>query len=195
MTAYSFLSDETLLELLKDQDETAFTELFDRYWERLFIYVLKATKSHDDAQDIVQELFLSIWRRQGKIELKSSLIAYLLKGARNLSLKFIEHNIRKIELSDAALYELGQADVASVSFLELQELEERVDSAIAKLPPKMQQVYLLSRHENLSYHEISMRLGIAETTVKKQVSNALKSIRVEIGLSASSGLYLIFFEP
>jgi len=194
MTEYRCLSDEALLEMLKDQDQAAFTELFDRHWERLFMYVLKATKSHDDAQDIVQELFTSVWRRGGQIQLKSTLTAYLLKGARNLSLKFIEQNIHKIELSDAALHEFGQVDVSSASFLELQELEERVDSAIARLPPKMQQVYLLSRHENLSYQEISIRLGIAETTVKKQVSNALKSIRTEIGLSASSYVYLTFFE-
>jgi RNA polymerase sigma-70 factor (ECF subfamily) len=80
-----------------------------------------------------------------------------------------------------------------VNKLELYELEARVNKAIDALPSKMREVYLLSRMENLSYRDISRQLGIAETTVKKQVSNALKSIKTEIGgLSATALLFLVF---
>lgn len=193
MTRYACKTDEELLELLKKSDEGAFTELFDRYWERIAVYVSKVIKGQDDAQDIVQEIFISIWRRRGDISLKSTLLAYLLRSARNLSIRYIERNINQEDLIKSLSEQVQSMDLSAISVLELQELESKVDEAIGKLPEKMRQVYLLSRHENLSYREIASQLGIAETTVKKQVSNALKHIRLEIeGLSATS-LVLIFF--
>ncbi|MNH46718.1 RNA polymerase sigma factor [compost metagenome] len=63
-----------------------------------------------------------------------------------------------------------------------------IDREIASLPPKMQEVFLMSRKDNLSHKEIADKLGITEPTVKKQVNNALKTLRVKLGLFA----YLIF---
>ena len=193
MALYSSYTDEQLLALLKGGDEAAFTELYDRHWERMSAYVLKVIQSPDDAKDIVQEVFVSIWKRREEIIVSGPLIAYLLKSVRNLSIRYIERNITQHRFLDRLTEHTRQLDLTAVNSIELDELEKAVDAAIAKLPPKMQEVYRLSRYENLSYRDIATRLGIAETTVKKQVSNALKNIRSELGgLSATAIIYQLF---
>jgi len=177
---YHLLTDERLLQLLRSSDEAAFNELYDRYWEKMSLQGLKVIRSVEDARDIVQEVFVSLWKRREELDIHGSLAAYLLKSVRNLSIRHIEKNITKQDflLSLSAYFQ--QPIAASDSQVELRELETRIAGAVSKLPHKMQEVYLLSRHENLSYKEIARQLGIAETTVKKQVSNALKVIRAEV---------------
>lgn len=177
---YQDLTDEQLLHLLRSDDRAAFAEIYDRYWEYMSLYVLKITRSPEDACDIVQDVFVSIWKRRAELMINGSLKAYLLKSVRNLSLRYIEKNIsKKGFLASLSLYWKNSC-VSTTHALEFHELESKLTRVVAQLPPKMQQVFVLSRHENLSYREIAQRLGIAETTVKKQVNNALKLIRTEV---------------
>ncbi|HTN05893.1 RNA polymerase sigma-70 factor [Agriterribacter sp.] len=177
---YQHLKDEELLSLLRNNDKRAFAEIYDRYWEQMSLYVLKVTRSPEDACDIVQDVFVSIWKRRAELMIHGALKAYLLKSVRNLSIRYIEKNIsKKGFVASLSLY-WNSSDTSTTHALEFRELESKLTRVIAKLPPKMQQVFVLSRHENLSYKEIAQRLGIAETTVKKQVNNALKMIRTEV---------------
>lgn len=193
MTSYSTYDDGTLVRLLKSGEEGAFTELYERHWEQMSVYVLKVIHSEEDAHDIVQEVFVSIWKRRMELDIKGSMIAYLLKSTRNLSLRYIEQNITRQNFLDKLSEHLHHADILPTpALLELQELEAKVNKAIEALPPKMREVFILSRMENQSYRDIALALGIAETTVKKQVSNALKAIKTDVGgLSATAVCYLI----
>lgn len=191
---FSIYTDEQLLLSLREGEEGAFTEIYNRHWEQMALYVLKVIRSREEARDIVQEVFVSIWRRRQELVISSTLIAYLLRSVRNLSIRYIERNLNRYQfldiLTEHADHLTGQS---AVNLIELKQLEDRVDKAVAALPPKMREVYLLSRQENLSYREIAQKLGIAETTVKKQVSNALKHIKNDLGgLSATAVLYISF---
>ena len=192
--SFSTYTDEQLLLSLREGDEGAFTEIYNRYWEQMALYVLKVIRSREEARDIVQEVFVSIWRRRQELVISGTLIAYLLKSVRNLSIRYIERNLSRYQFLDTLS---GRVDhltrLPAVNSMELKQLEDSVDKAVAALPPKMREVYLLSRQENLSYREIAQKLGIAETTVKKQISNALKQIKNNVGgLSATAVLYLTF---
>lgn len=187
----SKFSDEKLIDLLKQDSEAAFTEIYNRYWEKMATYAIRLTKSEEDGVDIVQEMFVSIWNRRSALEPKSSLGAYLIKGTRNLGLKYIEKNLTKNGFLERLTEHSQNLQEAFDDGLTIKELQERVDEAIAKLPAKMQRIYLLSRDEQLSYREISERLNIAEGTVKKQISNALKIISDHIRPNLSGTLYLI----
>lgn len=189
---YKHLTDEELLGLLRNNDKQAFAEIYDRYWEQMSLYVLKITRSPEDACDIVQDVFVSIWKRRTELIISGALKAYLLKSVRNLSIRYIEKNIsKKGFVASLSLY-WKSPDMSTTHALEFRELESKLTRIVAKLPPKMQQVFVLSRHENLSYKEIAQRLGIAETTVKKQVSNALKMIRTEV---SGANIITVFFIP
>jgi RNA polymerase sigma-70 factor (family 1) len=193
MPPFSSHTDSELLALLKDGEEAAYTEIYNRYWEQMSLYVLKVIRSEGDAQDIVQEVFVSIWKRREVLEVKGTLVAYLLRSVRNLSIRYIETHITKRDFLRTLSDSVQHLDLSGVNALELEQLEAQITGAIAGLPPKMREVFLLSRQENLSYKEIAHRLHIAETTVKKQVSNALQLIRTDLGgLSATAVLYITF---
>lgn len=193
---YQQLSDDALMQLLRDSDMAAFAEIYRRYWERMTMHVLKVIGSKEDARDIVQEVFVSVWRRREEIELRSSLAGYLLRSVRNISIRHIERNITRHQylqtLSLAA--EWDRTDPGQC--YEAKELQEQIERAVAGLPAKMQEVYILSRREKMSYKEIAEHLGIAENTVKKQLSNALKTLRrsvKELAISVYFFLNMHFF--
>lgn len=185
---YQQLSDNALVKLLTDGDAKAFEEIYRRHWEQLSLQVLRITGSREEARDIVQEVFVSIWKRRLEIELKGPLIVYLLKSVRNGAIRYIEKNITRNNylhtLSDAIPLDM----TTPAAQYDLKELQHKLDEVVAGLPPKMQEVYLLSRNEGMSYKEIADYLGIAENTVRKQLSNARKTIRMSAG-----GLILFLF--
>lgn len=191
MAAYNAYTDLQLIASLKEGNDAAFTEIYNRHWEKMAAYAIRLTKSEEEGADIVQEMFVSLWKRRASLEIKSTLISYLIKGTRNLSLKHIEKNLSKHGFLERLTAQSAHLYTDFNDTLSLKELQGTIDEAVAKLPAKMQQIYLLSRDEQLSYREISERLGIAEGTVKKQISNALKILSAHIKPNLSGPLYLI----
>ena len=137
-------------------------------------YAIRFTQSEDEGADIVQEIFVSLWRRRESLEIKGALPAYLMKSTRNLCLRYMEQHITKHGFLERFSLHMQSVLTESHDTLSIKELQEQVDKIIDTLPRKMREVYLLSRGEQLSHWEIAQKLGIAETTVKKQISNALK---------------------
>lgn len=179
-------TDEVLLRLMASDDSEAFTLLYRRHWEALFITAVKAIQSKEDAADIVQEVFLSLWNRRTEIIITSSLSSYLQTSVRYKAINYIEKNItRRNYLS--MLSELADAHASSPeAILQVKEIQEAVNRAVVQMPPKMQEVYLLSRQEYLSHKEIASKLGISEETVKKHIQHAMKLVKESIGKSSVS---------
>ncbi|MNI60305.1 RNA polymerase sigma factor [compost metagenome] len=124
--------------------------------------------------------------------IKSTLGAYLIRSTRNLCLRYIERNIHTDNFLDKITEQAVDSSLNIEESISLKELQENIDLGIAKLPKKMREVYLLSRDEQLSYREIAEKLNIAEGTVKKQVSNALKIIADSLNGKLSATMMAIF---
>lgn len=194
MPALQSYTDLELIELMRNDDEAAFAEIYRRYSLMLISYSLKVIQVKEQTKDIVQEVFISIWKRRASLNLSGDLSHYLLKAVRNLSIRYIEKNITEKNFTKRLALFAQHLPSSPYTALEIQELEEKIEAAINNLPPKMKEIYYLSRYENLSYKEIANKLGIAETTVKKQVSNALHIIRNEInGIPGAAIIYALFF--
>lgn len=194
MPALQSYTDLGLIELMRNDDEAAFAEIYRRYSLMLISYSLKVIQEKEQTKDIVQEVFISIWKRRASLSLSGDLSHYLLKAVRNLSIRYIEKNITEKNFTKRLALFTQHLPSSPYNALEIQELEEKIEAAINNLPPKMKEIYYLSRYENLSYKEIANKLGIAETTVKKQVSNALHIIRNEIkGIQGAAIIYALFF--
>lgn len=177
-------SDEELLQLLKDGNPKAFTAIYNRYWDKL--YVVAANKMSDlyQAQELVQEIFLDIWKRRAAITLNSSLNAYL---ATALKYKIINWRHRK-SIEQRYVDHAKVADEQEYSmenYLQFEELKAKLERLVAKLPEKCQLVYKLSRDEGLSQKEIAKQLDITEKTVEAHLTRALKVLR--------SGLRMILY--
>ena len=171
-------SDEELLTRMANGDQGAFTLLYRRHWEPLFITAVRVILNKEDAEDIVQEVFAALWNRREELNLTGQLGAYLQTSVKYKAINYIEKNITRRHYAER----LGKVAEASTPpsaevLLRVKELQQAVETTIGNMPPKMQEVYRLSRQEHLSHREIATRLDISEETVKKHIQNALQLLR------------------
>lgn len=163
-------------------DKEAFTAIYERYWEPLFVTAAKVLRSRDDAADIVQDVFLSLWNRRGELTIEGSPEAYLQTSVRYKAIHYIEKNITRRDYL-AMLTETPTTDLAASAEMQLQlkQVQQAIQQAIEQMPPKMREVYQLSRQDQLTHKEIAARLGISDETVKKHIQHALQFIRTALG--------------
>lgn len=187
------IEDGVLVQLLKGGDEHAFSSFYDALWEPLFSFVVRAVKDTDDAMDIVQETFISIWQQRNALESVQSVRSYVFSIARYKALRYIRLNIQKRDYLTSLWQFFDMYTESPEELLTADELQHAIDKQVAKLPPKMREVFLLSRDEHLSYKEIAARLNISDKTVKKQINNSLKMLRLKLDKGHLSSLLLALF--
>lgn len=187
MSIYKSCTDLQLLSLLRQGNNDAFTEIYDRYWGMLYRHARKVLYNDDEVNDIIQEIFLTLWSKGQDIELKGSLSSYLYAAVRNRIFNYLDHGkVKEKYISSLGAF-LTKGEYTTDNLVRENELAALIEKEIASLPAKMREVFMLSRNENLSIKEIGEQLGIAESTVKNQVSKALKILKVKFG-----GLALIY---
>lgn len=184
MAAYSTYSDEELRALLKQGDQLAFTELYNRFKGELYVYAVKLTNDEDLAGDLVQEVLISLWDRREVIVFKSTVVAYLFTALRYKFFDWVDK--QKVRTDYAAAFQsfIDEGEWVTDNQVAEKELMEFIEQQILQLPEKMRAVFLLSYKENLSYKEISERLNITEKTAHNQANNALKLLKLKLGMFA-----------
>lgn len=189
---YTGFSDGNLAALLSEGDELAFNEVFKRYSDVLYRHAYNKLRDTDDAKDLVQDLFAALWNQRATFSGETNLSGYLYASIRY---KVINKQVRdkRIAESDVQLMaELReQADFADYRVRE-KELSQLIESETARLPRKMREVFFLSREEHLNHKEIAERLNLSPATVRKQVQNALRILRVKLGAFLS--LIFVLFQ-
>ncbi|MBG6234969.1 RNA polymerase sigma-70 factor (ECF subfamily) [Pedobacter sp. CAN_A7] len=183
------LTDDELVALFKSGNQNAFAEIYERYWSVLFLHARNLLRENEEAADIVQELFTTFWTKAASINLNHSLSSYFYKAVRN---KVFDHLKHKKVMSGylASINEfISEGQLIPDIILREKELAAIIENEINALPPKMREVFILSRKQHLSYQQIAQQLNISEHTVKSQISNALKILRVKLGPL----IILIFF--
>ena len=174
----SWESDDQLLHRMADDDRSAFTTLYRRHWQALYPSTLRVIGCKEDAEDIIQEVFLSLWRRRKDLRLTGPLTAYLHASVKFRAISYIEKNITRRHYLDALnRTAANKTPLSPETLLQVKEALELIRATIGNMPPKTREVYTLSRQEGLSHREIATRLGISEETVKKHIQNALRLLR------------------
>ncbi|MGN7722383.1 RNA polymerase sigma factor [Chitinophaga sp. 22620] len=173
-------NDMELLERLKQNDTEAFGILFDRYWEGLFLFAWKRLKSKQDAEDVVQQVFMKIWEHRTSRTITYSLQAYLYRSVSYEVIDALKNMTGSPEDLDAVNEHILPVFNDILEKLTADELNELINAEINALPQRMQQVYRLSREEDLSITEIAQKLEISEQTVKNQLTTALSRLRKPI---------------
>ena len=191
MSVAQKIKDQELVERINASDETAFQELYDLYWESLFIYAYNLLKDRATAEDILQEIFINIWNKRGDIEIKSTLRGFLFTSV--MYKVYDQFRKNKRFFKEELLEDFSQRIQTSTpeSKLIYQELVDRVNEAVETLPDRIKEVFKLSRDEQLSHKEIAEKLGITTKTVEAHITKALKHIKPAISNLAS--LELIVF--
>ncbi|MCB0795903.1 MAG: RNA polymerase sigma-70 factor [Flavobacteriales bacterium] len=165
------------LHRLASGDLSAMESLFKEHFAPLSIFAFQYLKDRDQAEDLVQELFIRIWEGRSELQVKTSIKAYLYASVRNRCLNALKAAKRVVPL-DAVGQEPMEEEEGDEDLLTLRAA--RVRAAIEGLPEERRKVFRMSRYEGLKYQEIADRLGISAKTVENQMGKALKTLRVEL---------------
>jgi RNA polymerase sigma-70 factor (family 1) len=172
---------QELLIRLKNGDMLAFDRVYELYSHKLFSFVFRILKNDDEAEDIVQEVFVKIWESRDKLTDYKLLNSYIFTIAYNNSIDLIRkriHNSKYLEhlKKSSVIYETPSI----ISEVEFNELSSWVEKLIENLPERQKEVYLLHREKGLTYPEIAEQLGISKNTVENHMAKALKYLRQNI---------------
>lgn len=169
--------EKELLEHVADGDQQAFAVIFNKYWPTVYSAALVIAKSPVLAEDISQEVFTRLWEAKEKARHIENVKAFLFITARNL----IINRLSRQKVEDAyrtyQLHHSAGGSVGEEERLDYQQLEQRLRSAIRRLPPKQQRAFLLSREQGLTYDQIAQQMQISKDTVKEHIIKALASLR------------------
>lgn len=178
---YSEYDDLALVSLVAIGDKDAFAEVFERYNSILFGHVYNKLRNREEARDVVQEVFVKLWEKRETLNITTNLSGYLFMMARNGVFKLLEHKtvINKFADSYNQFRVLGESVTDHLA--RESQLAALIEKEIDSLPPRMREIFELSRKKHLSHKEIATMLNISELTVKDQVKKALKQLRKKIG--------------
>lgn len=165
---------------LKEGDVTAFEMFFKSLYQPLCNYAYSFIHDKDEAEEIVQSAFITVWEKRQSIDIKTSLKSYLYTTVRNASLNVIKHEKIKLKYAGEALA-AGEKSYESVAqAVYSSELENKICQALEELPEQCRMVFKLSRFEDLKYAEIAEQLDISIKTVENHMGKALKIMREQL---------------
>lgn len=175
---YADLPDERLLAAMKQDDETAFKTLYQRYIDVMYRTAYKRLQSRAAADDAVQEVFVRFYERRHLMDPQQSVKPYLLTSLKNRILN---------EFRNRLIHETHHANIAATQVthqliqptIDGKALELRFRQTLGQMPEKCRQVFELSRFESLTNKHIAERLGISVNTVEKHIGKALAILRKE----------------
>jgi RNA polymerase sigma-70 factor (ECF subfamily) len=188
---YTNLSDDQLLMLLQHRDEVAFAEVYRRHFSMLYMHAYKMLDDKGLAQDVVQDLFVAFWQKSANLEVRTNLKAYLYVAARNRVLTMIKKQKSNRDFISMVAKVMVEEDNTTMEQISERELLVLIDREIDKLPPRMKQVFELSRKSFMSNKEIAELLGTSEETVKKQVHKSLAILKTKLGGYAGLAVVLL----
>lgn len=172
------MTDKQLCILLHQGDKKAFDILYERYWKRLFVYAYKIFEDQLVCEDIVQEVFVRLWERSGKVKIED-LENYLLRATKYQVLNAIRNLKRTTPYEDILPHIFD--DLSADLVYEEMETSQIISNCVRALPEKCQEVFILSREKELSNKEIANKLHISVRTVEAHLYKALKLIRKNLG--------------
>jgi len=181
---YKKYTDEELVELLKQGKDRAFDELYFRYRDLLVRFVYVRMKSVPVSEEIVQEVFTTIWERRKTLVIQKKFSAYMYTSVRYVTLDYIKSNaitdqfIKEVFDRNTVIENSNNTTEEAIYHDELQEL---VDKAASLLPKKAKEVFILSRIKQYTNKEIAEELNVSHETVKYHITYALKFMRSYLG--------------
>ena len=171
-------TEQELLNKLKSPNhkEQAFRELITLYKERLYWHIRKIVISHDDADDVLQNTFIKVFRSIGNFKGESKLYSWMYRIATNESITFINKNAKRLQVTNEEIQQYAVNNLQSDVYFEGDEIQLKLQQAIATLPQKQQLVFNMKYFDDLKYREISKILETSEGALKTSYHLAVKKI-------------------
>jgi RNA polymerase sigma-70 factor (ECF subfamily) len=160
----------------------AYQQLFEKHYQPLCNYAFAIIKDYDDAEDIVQGVFIKFWNNENKAEIGDKAKQYLVRSVKFKCIDYQRKETVKRKYEKEAIHEMtadNRASIGDVGYEEEAEtqLKDVLMLAISELPEKTREVFMMSKIDGLRYKEIAEHLGISPKTVENQMGRAFKHLR------------------
>ena len=176
---------------LKQDDKGAFNTLFYMYAKKVFNFALTYYNDEQDAEEIVQEVFLKVWIKRHFITNPKTFNALVFTMAKNLVYNHLKRNVYKKRYQDYALRDADRLKNTTENEVHYQDLKHHLDQLIAKLPPKRKETFLLSRKHGYTNKEIAEEMNVSLKTVETHISLAIKYLREALHIDTDTILVLM----
>jgi RNA polymerase sigma-70 factor, ECF subfamily len=169
--------EQFIFSRMVEGDKNAFRFFFEKYYTDLCnlvnIYI------HDEAmaEEIVQDIYIYFWEKKGKIQIESSVKAYLLKASKNKSLNFLRNEKNRLSIHERIREASETTYEMPANAMDAAQLRELIENAVKNLPEKCGEIYRLAKEKELTYKEIAEQHDISVKTVENQMGIALKKLR------------------
>jgi len=171
-----YQDEKDIVKKIASGDLKAFESLFHKYYGRLCAFAGQMIHDDAEAEEIVQDLFVRLWEKRGQLDIETSVKNYLFRSVKNHCLNYIQHNKIKIRHAKTIISDSEESNSEEINFSE-PDLLSKIEESIGALPEKRREIFTLSRHDGLKYHEIAAKLNISIKTVETQMSLAMKTLR------------------
>jgi RNA polymerase sigma-70 factor (family 1) len=165
------------IEGMKTGDKKVFEELFNTYYEPLCRYCMRVVTDQDEAEEIVQEVFVNLWTKREETNIDTSLNAYLYRTVMNRAINYNHHLKIRSKHRDQVMASTPEVQPTNDDLVEA-ELLALYETALDKMPARRREAFELSRKEGLKYAEIAAKLAVSEKTVEAHISKALEDLRL-----------------
>lgn len=174
-------SDEQLVDRMKAGEDRAFMEVYKRYRGVLYVFACRIADDEAHAEDLVQEVFLSLWDHRSSLRLSGSLSSYLYSAVRYRFFDWVDKQRVRRDYARGFGRWLDQEPIPADSKVLADEFEALVEEALSHLPETMRRIFELSHKQQLSNQEIAELTGLSEKTIRNNLSGALKALRHRLG--------------
>ncbi len=187
MSFFKTNTDKNLIAQLKKADANAFKVIFEQYWAQVYTICYNNTGSREDAKELTQEIFLSLWERKTELEITGPLEHYLNRAAKLQIFNHFRNKSIKAKHLNCIISDYCDTDNCTENEIYYNQLDTEVKHLVDKLPCQCKTIYEMSKEQHLSNKEIADTLNITIKTVEYHITNARKFLQ-----KALSEHYLFF---
>lgn len=179
--------DKEIIELfhVKNQREKAFRMLVDKYKEKMYWHIRKIVISHEDSDDILQNVFIKIWQGLKEFRYESRLYTWMYRIATNESINFLNEKKRKVYGHTSEINEMLENTLESDGWFSGDEIQKELQKAILKLTERQRLIFNMKYFDDMSYEDIAVILEVAVGTLKATYHNAVKKIEESMRIADS----------
>jgi len=177
MKSYPSFTDAELITLFCEGDNHAFTEIYNRHWKQVLYYAAQKTEDIAVAEDIVQDVFVSLWKRRAQLEIIAEFKNYLIVSIKYRVIKFLNRQRIKRLAEQSNVLNYDVLDDSTQQYLDFDELRSALEEMVSKLPERTALIYRMNKEEGMSHREIAIEMGMSEKAVNANLVRTKKILR------------------